>query len=540
MMKTRNLTKQQELAINYSYNMVITACPGSGKTTVVEEKVRNTLTTIKAHQGIVAITFTKKASQELRLRCKQNNYDTKQSFFGTIDKFCLEELIYPFLSHLWGKSARECEVVEKLDEKYNELFLDNQIPKLFDISANDGFKKLYDKGILWMSSFAGLANFILGSSKAAIRYLKAKYTHIFIDEYQDSSKEQHELFIKLVDLGLIGTAVGDADQSIYEFRGSSVQYLNSLIADTEKFKFFRIDINHRCHPSISNYASRVKDPLAPIFPVPDTECRVHRFTLEGNHKQSAKRISEIITKIVNKKEFLNYSDIAILAKGNKILREVSEGLLVDYRLYVDTDLEKIKTPVARILHDLLAFYFGKICTMQEVLDNNQIKNYVPEKENLLSLKEKVKGLKKLREGQLIQAFEGIINHIGLNNFSQELECIKKILTNETLKKLFQPISPSEIQVMTLHKSKGLEFHTVIHVGLEEWVFPYRKVTQDGSLYYPELKQDTNLHYVGITRAQELCILIQTTKRINSKEKEMNAAPSYFLNLTNLEGLYKQH
>lgn len=539
-MKTRNLTKQQELAINYSYNMVITACPGSGKTTVVEEKVRNTLTTIKAHQGIVAITFTKKASQELRLRCKQNNYDTKQSFFGTIDKFCLEELIYPFLSHLWGKSARECEVVEKLDEKYNELFLDNQIPKLFDISANDGFKKLYDKGILWMSSFAGLANFILGSSKAAIRYLKAKYTHIFIDEYQDSSKEQHELFIKLVDLGLIGTAVGDADQSIYEFRGSSVQYLNSLIADTEKFKFFRIDINHRCHPSISNYASRVKDPLAPIFPVPDTECRVHRFTLEGNHKQSAKRISEIITKIVNKKEFLNYSDIAILAKGNKILREVSEGLLVDYRLYVDTDLEKIKTPVARILHDLLAFYFGKICTMQEVLDNNQIKNYVPEKENLLSLKEKVKGLKKLREGQLIQAFEGIINHIGLNNFSQELECIKKILTNETLKKLFQPISPSEIQVMTLHKSKGLEFHTVIHVGLEEWVFPYRKVTQDGSLYYPELKQDTNLHYVGITRAQELCILIQTTKRINSKEKEMNAAPSYFLNLTNLEGLYKQH
>ena len=94
--------------------------------------------------------------------------------------------------------------------------------------------------------------------------------------------------------------------------------------------------------------------------------------------------------------------------------------------------------------------------------------------------------------------------------------------------------------MTLHKSKGLEFHTVIHVGLEEWVLPYRKVTQDGSLYYPELKQDTNLHYVGITRAQELCILIQTTKRINSKEKEMNAAPSYFLNLTNLEGLYKQH
>lgn len=540
MMKTRNLTKQQELAINYPYNMVITACPGSGKTTVVEEKVRNILPTCKGHQGIVAITFTKKASQELRLRCKRNNYDTKQSFFGTIDKFCLEELIYPFLSHLWGKNARECEVVEKLDEKYSELFLDNQIPKLFDITENDGFKKLYHKGILWMSSFAGLANFILKSSKAAIRYLKAKYTHIFIDEYQDSSKEQHELFIKLVDLGLIGIAVGDADQSIYEFRGSSVQYLNSLIADKEKFKFFRIDINHRCHASISNYASRVKDPLAPILPVPDTECRVHRFTLEGNHKQSAKSISEIITYILNQTEGLNYSNIAILAKNNKILREVSEGLLVDYRLYVDIDLEKINTPIARIMYDLLAFYFGKISTMQEVLDHNQIKNYFSEKENLLSIKEKIKGLKGLAEKQLIKSFEEIITEMGLKNFSQELEAVTRILADETLKKLFKPISPMEIQMMTLHKSKGLEFHTVIHVGLEEWIFPYREATPDWSPYYPELEQDTNLHYVGITRAQELCILIQTTKRINSNKEEKNAAPSYFLNLPGLEGLYREH
>ncbi|MCH7392725.1 ATP-dependent helicase [Acinetobacter dispersus] len=539
-MKVRNLTPQQEAAITYSSNMVITACPGSGKTTVVEEKVRNILPTIKAHQGIVAITFTRKASQELKRRCKRNNYDTKQSFFGTIDKFCLEELIYPFLSHLWGKSARECKVVEKLDKEYSELFLHKQTPKIFDIQADEGFKKLYDKGVLWMSSFAGLANFILEGSKSAERYLKAKYTHIFIDEYQDSSKEQHKLFLKLVDLGLIGIAVGDADQSIYEFRGSSVQYLNGLITDKEKFKFFRIDINHRCHPSISNYASRVKNCLAPILPVSYTQCRVHRYTLEGNHRQAAKRISEIITHIVNKTEVLNYSDIAILAKNNKILKEVSEGLLVDYRLYVDIDLEKINTPIARIMYDLLAFYFGKISTMQEVLDNNQIKKYFFEKENLLSLKEKIKGLKGLEEKQLIQSFEEIITEMGLKNFSQELQAVTRILADEILKKLFKPISPTEIQVMTLHKSKGLEFHTVIHVGLEEWVFPYREATHDWSPYYPELEQDTNLHYVGITRAQELCILIQTKKRINSKEEEKNAAPSYFLNLPGLEGLYKQH
>lgn len=165
-----------------------------------------------------------------------------------------------------------------------------------------------------MSSFAGLANYILEHSNSAINYLKAKYTHIFIDEYQDSSMEQHELFLKLADLGLIGTAVGDTDQSIYAFRGSSTLYLKDLIENQSKFQEFCIDINHRCHVSISNYASRVKDSLFPINNNENDQVRVHRFTIEGNHQKSAFKISALIDSIVKKKDFLNYSDIAILGK----------------------------------------------------------------------------------------------------------------------------------------------------------------------------------------------------------------------------------
>ena len=93
--------------------------------------------------------------------------------------------------------------------------------------------------------------------------------------------------------------------------------------------------------------------------------------------------------------------------------------------------------------------------------------------------------------------------------------------------------------MTLHKSKGLEFKVVLHFGLEEWNFPYRKYTGNWNdpPQYPDLQQETNLHYVGITRAEELCVLCQSELRENAKGELKTSAPSYFLGLSQLNGLY---
>nr|WP_265349481.1 UvrD-helicase domain-containing protein [Enterobacter hormaechei] len=63
-------TTQQALAIDYPKSMVITACPGSGKTTVIKEKIRNITGCLPEHKGVIAITFTRKASAELERRCK--------------------------------------------------------------------------------------------------------------------------------------------------------------------------------------------------------------------------------------------------------------------------------------------------------------------------------------------------------------------------------------------------------------------------------------------------------------------------------------
>ncbi|TOM44800.1 ATP-dependent DNA helicase rep, partial [Vibrio parahaemolyticus] len=65
---------------------------------------------------------------------------------------------------------------------------------------------------------------------------------------------------KIKELGLIATAVGDIDQSIYQFRGSQPKFLLALTKDNANFQHFELDLNHRCHPSIVNYASRLLNP----------------------------------------------------------------------------------------------------------------------------------------------------------------------------------------------------------------------------------------------------------------------------------------
>ena len=85
-------TDEQNTAISFDSSMVLTACPGSGKTTVIVEKIRRELNDLPNYKGIIGITFTVKASAELKKKCKSDGFNTKSSFFGTIDSFCLASI----------------------------------------------------------------------------------------------------------------------------------------------------------------------------------------------------------------------------------------------------------------------------------------------------------------------------------------------------------------------------------------------------------------------------------------------------------------
>ena len=208
-------TQEQMEVLEHTGNIVVTAKPGSGKTFTVVEKIANIMPSLPSYQGIIAISFTNKASDELKRRCKQRGVEPKQSFFGTIDKFYISQIIIPFASHLTCLMP-EYEVVNTLkdDPSYSEL---NNINGNLTPEQESLLLSALSEGKIFLEISGEIALYILKNVSGALNYMKARYTHIFIDEYQDCGKIQHAIFLLLVDNGLTGIAVGDINQAIYGF-----------------------------------------------------------------------------------------------------------------------------------------------------------------------------------------------------------------------------------------------------------------------------------------------------------------------------------
>jgi len=107
-----------------------------------------------------------------------------------------------------------------------------------------------------------------------------------------------------------------------------------------------------------------------------------------------------------------------------------------------------------------------------------------------------------------------------------VEKLVDVLGDENQLTAFIPPKPDEIQIMTLHKSKGLEFDIVFHLNLYEYILPQ---------YNGDYSQDLNLHYVGITRAKKACVLCTSSRR-HTKSGKSAANPSEFLTLNDVHQL----
>ncbi|MDH3992608.1 MAG: ATP-binding domain-containing protein, partial [Gammaproteobacteria bacterium] len=83
-------------------------------------------------------------------------------------------------------------------------------------------------------------------------------------------------------------------------------------------------------------------------------------------------------------------------------------------------------------------------------------------------------------------------------------------------------SPDNVQLMTMHSSKGLEFPHVFIIGMEENLLPHRSSVQDGNI-----EEERRLAYVGITRAQQTLAMTMATKRRQFGET-INCEPSRFI------------
>jgi DNA helicase-2/ATP-dependent DNA helicase PcrA len=533
-----NFTEEQKEAIKPQGSLVITACPGSGKTAVIAQKIRNELESLKLYQGVTAITFTRKASKELEERCRSGDSDTKSSFFGTIDSFCLSEILYPFLNQVLGGSS------ENLEPKYDSDLTELEKPLatiLKDIDQIDDeslkiIESLYSKGTIFFPTIPALALYVHENCAACRNYLKAKYTSIYIDEYQDSSKAQHMLFLSIVDTGITGVAVGDLQQSIYGWRRCSPEFLKELMR-RPGFTHRTVSYNHRCHPSIANYANRLFNQNFALTEANSVQVWQSKFT--GTQRDAAVSLNSLIPAMLEKNSTFKPSDIAILVRNNRTLGYLRDHISLPCRIFSDDAIDGLQSKTGIFWSALLKYRYDQSFTLDHVLE------ILPDHASLSKTKliDARKSVKKIRsiepaflESYLPAASKKLLN---IEPKDSELAALKIVVCDPDALKQYTAISDDEIQCMTLHKSKGLEFEVVIHLDLSEWIIPYQESGQSyGDKNYPNWEQDLNLHFVGITRAKSICILVHTTQRLNAQNETKNGAPSAFLDLPGLQGLFK--
>jgi DNA helicase-2/ATP-dependent DNA helicase PcrA len=347
-------SNEQLQIINYnSGNVVVTADPGSGKTFTIVQCISKLLGTLKSYQGVIAISFTNKASDELLKRAKSSCPTLLKSFFGTIDKFCFSEIIMPFASHfLSAKVNIEIEDDKKQTDSFKNLSIkDSELTN----SEIEQIKSLLYSGTLPLCLVGTVALFFIRNIPQVLLYLKAKYKYIFIDEYQDCGAIQHAIFKILVANNIIGYAVGDPKQAIYDFSNKYPRYLLSLLSN-DQFQNFVLSKNYRCHESITNYASTLYG--IKTKPKTDLEVRVFGVTVNGDEKQISNAIVAKLPLIEKHFKVNARNKIAILARSAATLSLIHQSLSIPNKLFSDTPLDNDSSYSGRFFRELLFELFS--------------------------------------------------------------------------------------------------------------------------------------------------------------------------------------
>ena len=186
-------------------------------------------------------------------------------------------------------------------------------------------------------------------------WFNSKYTTIYIDEAQDLNYFQHYFFDTLKnETNIRIVMVGDANQSIYQFRGARPELFKKLL--TKGYSEYKIDVSVRCHPSIIYYANKIFD-----------NSIEKKFNMESN--------VEIINDIDI--EFLKNlsNNTFILTESNKTAQELYEQYKNDFDIVftkkIDLDNKKYNDYYLNsyIIDELLKYYLN----IEKILVKNTIK-----------------------------------------------------------------------------------------------------------------------------------------------------------------------
>lgn len=554
-------------------NTVVIAGPGSGKTTVLTLKVMQLLAeVIYPPRGLACLTYSTEAVREFKSRLVKLGLEKRKNvFLGTVHSFCLSEIITPFAAlYPQYKIPLPIRIISEAEK--NRLF-DSQnyegTPKLIDVDKErtrniKGISRVaiesYDIALKAAISFEelliqnGYLDFISMVKKSVEliknepyvrKALEAKYPWIIVDEYQDLGKPLHELILTLLNLTRIKVfAVGDADQSIYDFQGAAPDYLVEL-SQRQDVSCIHLKNNYRSSQTIvdaSEYVLKSSRGYIASGKLRDYHAKLEFIECPKGMDEQYERVIEQISRFHT--EGIPYHEIAVLVGNNKQVAELAQECsrqnipaYIARQSFRLTDLIIWIQNCAKWVSDKCSVSFDEICsTWKSFISQKRIiseDDYFLLKRTIFqtltaskvctdNLSEWLCYLDK--EVGIVSAFTASERYPDeIDNFNKLLETARSHDTQLTIKFLTRlGIPENQVVLTTRHSSKGLEFDVVILPGMEKDSFPS---------YYDntprKLAEARRLCFVSVSRARKACILIRSKNLQNKYGRWFSKEPSPF-------------
>ena len=361
------LNKEQQQAVQHTEGpLLILAGAGSGKTKVLTVRVAYLLAQGVNPYEILAITFTNKAAKEMKSRVEGLVGDVaNRIWLSTFHSFCAKFLRFEIDSFLGYNSnftiydTSDSQAVIKaalkalnLDDKYypvgamiaaisdakNQLLFTSDFRKqardFYQQKVADVYeyyeRELRKNNALDFDDLLLVAVKLLQSNAAVLDKYSHRFRYVMIDEYQDTNHAQYLLAKLLASHWKNIAVVGDADQSIYAWRGADIQNILDFEKDYPNCTSIKLEQNYRSTKIILDAANAVIDnnegrPKKNLWTDKTEGAKIQHFTAQSEHEEAA-----FIGDTIAKKHDIHdvpYGDMAILYRTNAQSRVLEEALI---------------------------------------------------------------------------------------------------------------------------------------------------------------------------------------------------------------------
>ena len=364
-----NLAQQE--AVNYLHGpCLVLAGAGSGKTRVITHKIGRLIETGMAPNRIAAITFTNKAAAEMRERAKGLiGRDAKKVVICTFHALGVRMMredgavlglkpafsildsddVTKILKDAGGTTdAATARIWQWTISKWKNMGLDAAQAEAIAVDDNERItakvmgryeERLSAYQSVDFDDLIGMPLKLLQQHDDVRAKWQAALGHVLVDEYQDTNATQYEVLKALVGEGGRFTAVGDDDQSIYGWRGATLDNLKKLPIDYPTLKVVTLEQNYRSTSGILRAANNVIAPNPKLFPktlfselgegepvrVVDADSEAHEAERAVARIQSL-RAGETITQSSTGTQHLEWRNFAVLYRANHQARVFEQAL----------------------------------------------------------------------------------------------------------------------------------------------------------------------------------------------------------------------